>query len=335
MIDGRGELFVFKKQKSEENKSKTVKTGLFSRLRKGLKRTRDSVGGEIANLLRGQSTLDSELLMELEERLILADVGVEVASSLIERLQAEYPKRRSSTGEEILDFLKQSLIDILKPCEEPLTITTAKPNVILFVGVNGAGKTTSIGKIAKTLQDANKKVLLAAGDTFRCAAIEQLQVWGERNEIPVVAQHSGADSASVIYDAVISAKTRDIDVVLADTAGRLHTQENLMEEIKKVKRVCQKISSDFPNEILLVLDAGIGQNAISQTEQFHQALNVTGLVLTKLDGTAKGGVIFAIAKKFGLPIRFIGVGEGISDLRPFCAQHFVNALFSQEEVEAS
>lgn len=321
-------MFGFKKDKSSENESKP---GLLGRLRQGLRRTRDSIG--IAGLLRGRSKLDDELLTELEERLILADVGVEVATQLIDELKAKYPKSGTASAEDVMAFLKDAMVEILKPCEKPLEVSAANPHVILFVGVNGAGKTTTIGKIAKLLQ-TEKSVLLAAGDTFRSAAIEQLQAWGERNEIPVVAQHSGADSASVIFDAIASARAKKIDVVLADTAGRLHTQGNLMEEIKKVKRVCQKQDEGCPQEVLLVLDAGIGQNAILQTEQFHAALGITGLVITKLDGTAKGGVIFAIAKKFKLPIRFIGVGEAVGDLKTFVADDFVDALF-QLEVETS
>jgi fused signal recognition particle receptor len=325
-------MFKFKRQKTSENNS-TSAVGLFGRLQAGLKRTRDSIRGEITTLLKSNPKLDDELLNTLEERLILADVGAELASAIIAELPSQLPKGQSVSASEVLDFLQQALVRSLQACEQPSAPATTLPHVILMVGVNGAGKTTTIGKIAKQYKQAGKRVLLAAGDTYRAAAVEQLQVWGERNEIPVIAQASGADSAAVIYDAVSSAKARGFDVVLADTAGRLHTQDKLMEEIKKVKRVCQKISSTYPHEILLVLDAGIGQNAISQTQQFHQALGLTGLVLTKLDGTAKGGVIFALAKTFGLPIRYLGVGEGIDDLRPFNAREFVQALFGPESGE--
>ncbi|WP_242169976.1 MULTISPECIES: signal recognition particle-docking protein FtsY [unclassified Pseudomonas] len=311
--------------------AETSKTGFFARLKQGLSKTSASIGEGMASLFLGKKVIDDELLEDIETRLLTADVGVEATAVIIQSLTQKVARKQLTDADALYKSLQAELAAMLKPVEAPLVITPKKPFVILVVGVNGAGKTTTIGKLAKKLQSEGKKVMLAAGDTFRAAAVEQLQVWGERNKIPVIAQHTGADSASVIFDAVQAAKARNIDVLIADTAGRLHTKDNLMEELKKVRRVIGKLDADAPHEVLLVLDAGTGQNAISQAKQFNQTVQLTGLALTKLDGTAKGGVIFALAKQFGLPIRYIGVGEGIDDLRTFEAEAFVQALFAERE----
>ncbi|MEO8489659.1 signal recognition particle-docking protein FtsY [Pseudomonas sp.] len=311
--------------------AETSKTGFFARLKQGLSKTSASIGEGMASLFLGKKVIDDELLEDIETRLLTADVGVEATAVIIQSLTQKVARKQLTDADALYKSLQAELAAMLKPVEAPLVITPNKPFVILVVGVNGAGKTTTIGKLAKKLQLEGKKVMLAAGDTFRAAAVEQLQVWGERNKIPVIAQHTGADSASVIFDAVQAAKARNIDVLIADTAGRLHTKDNLMEELKKVRRVISKLDADAPHEVLLVLDAGTGQNAISQAKQFNQTVQLTGLALTKLDGTAKGGVIFALAKQFGLPIRYIGVGEGIDDLRTFEAEPFVQALFAERE----
>ena len=312
---------------AEENK-----VGFFARLKQGLSKTSASIGEGMASLFLGKKVIDDELLEDIETRLLTADVGVEATSVIIQSLTQKVARKQLTDADALYKSLQGELTGLLKPVEKPLVITSQnKPFVILVVGVNGAGKTTTIGKLAKKLQLEGKKVMLAAGDTFRAAAVEQLQVWGERNKIPVIAQHTGADSASVIFDAVQAAKARGVDVLIADTAGRLHTKDNLMEELKKVRRVIGKLDADAPHEVLLVLDAGTGQNAINQAKQFNQTVELTGLALTKLDGTAKGGVIFALAKQFGLPIRYIGVGEGIDDLRTFEAEPFVQALFAERE----
>lgn len=311
--------------------AETSKTGFFARLKQGLSKTSASIGEGMASLFLGKKIIDDELLEDIETRLLTADVGVEATAVIIQSLTQKVARKQLTDADALYKSLQAELAAMLKPVEAPLVITEKKPFVILVVGVNGAGKTTTIGKLAKKLQLEGKKVMLAAGDTFRAAAVEQLQVWGERNKIPVIAQHTGADSASVIFDAVQAAKARNIDVLIADTAGRLHTKDNLMEELKKVRRVMGKLDADAPHEVLLVLDAGTGQNAISQAKQFNQTVQLTGLALTKLDGTAKGGVIFALAKQFGLPIRYIGVGEGIDDLRTFEAEPFVQALFAERE----
>lgn len=308
------------------------KTGFFARLKQGLSKTSASIGEGMASLFLGKKAIDDDLLEEIETRLLTADVGVEATSVIIKNLTQKVARKQLTDADALYKSLQEELAAMLKPVEQPLKIESQnKPFVILVVGVNGAGKTTTIGKLAKKLQLEGKKVMLAAGDTFRAAAVEQLQVWGERNHIPVIAQHTGADSASVIFDAVQAAKARGIDVLIADTAGRLHTKDNLMEELKKVRRVMGKLDEDAPHEVLLVLDAGTGQNAISQTKQFDQTVALTGLALTKLDGTAKGGVIFALAKQFNIPIRYIGVGEGIDDLRDFESEPFVQALFAERE----
>lgn len=316
----------------EPVRTEETKAGFFARLKQGLSKTSASIGEGMASLFLGKKIIDDELLEDIETRLLTADVGVEATSVIIQRLTQKVARKELADAYALYKSLQAELAAMLKPVEQPLKIISQnKPFVILVVGVNGAGKTTTIGKLAKKLQLEGKKVMLAAGDTFRAAAVEQLQVWGERNKIPVIAQHTGADSASVIFDAVQAAKARGIDVLIADTAGRLHTKDNLMEELKKVRRVISKLDADAPHEVLLVLDAGTGQNAISQAKQFHQTVELTGLALTKLDGTAKGGVIFALAKQFGLPIRYIGVGEGIDDLRTFEAEPFVQALFAERE----
>lgn len=311
---------------AEENR-----TGFLERLKQGLSKTSASLGEGMASLFLGKKVIDDDLLEDLETRLLTADVGVEATTAIIGNLTKRVARKELADSGALYKALQDELVALLKPVEQPLKIDSSKqPYVILVVGVNGAGKTTTIGKLAKKLQQDGKKVMLAAGDTFRAAAVEQLQVWGERNQIAVIAQHTGADSASVIFDAVQAAKSRGMDVLIADTAGRLHTKDNLMEELKKVRRVIGKLDDTAPHEVLLVLDAGTGQNAINQAKQFNQTVNLTGLALTKLDGTAKGGVIFALAKQFALPIRYIGVGEGIDDLRTFEAEAFVQALFAEK-----
>ncbi|MBA1261827.1 signal recognition particle-docking protein FtsY [Stutzerimonas stutzeri] len=312
-----------------------TKLGFFARLKQGLSKTSASIGEGMASLFMGKKAIDDDLLDELETRLLTADVGVEATTAIMQSLTRRVSRKELADSGALYKALQEELASLLKPVEQPLRIDSGKqPFVILVVGVNGVGKTTTIGKLAKKLQLEGKKVMLAAGDTFRAAAVEQLQVWGERNNIAVIAQHTGADSASVIFDAVQAAKARGIDVLIADTAGRLHTKDNLMEELKKVRRVMGKLDETAPHEVLLVLDAGTGQNAINQTRQFNQAVELSGLVLTKLDGTAKGGVIFALAKQFGTPIRYIGVGEGIDDLRAFEADAFVSALFAEKGTSA-
>ncbi|PYB74734.1 signal recognition particle-docking protein FtsY [Pseudomonas sp. LB-090624] len=309
-----------------------AKPGFFARLKQGLSKTSASIGEGMASLFLGKKVIDDDLLDEIETRLLTADVGVEATSTIVQNLTQKVARKQLADADALYKSLQEELAALLRPVEQPLKVQAQnKPYVILVVGVNGAGKTTTIGKLAKKLQLEGKKVMLAAGDTFRAAAVEQLQVWGERNQIPVIAQHTGADSASVIFDAVQAAKARGVDVLIADTAGRLHTKDNLMEELKKVRRVIGKLDAEAPHEVLLVLDAGTGQNAISQAKYFNQSVELTGLALTKLDGTAKGGVIFALAKQFNIPIRFIGVGEGIDDLRTFEAEPFVKALFAERD----
>ena len=325
-------MFSFiKSKKPKTDTAATAPTGLFSRLKQGLSRTRHGLTDGLANLVLGAKTIDDDLLEQIEDLLISADLGMDATLRISQHLLQKVSRNELKDPQALFAALHDEMQLILEPCEKPLLIPGQDtPFVILVVGINGAGKTTTIGKLAHRLQEEGKSVMLAAGDTFRAAAVEQLQVWGERNNIPVVAQHSGADSASVIYDAFESARARNIDVLIADTAGRLHTQSNLMEELKKVKRVISKLDANAPHEIMLVVDAGTGQNALNQAQEFNQAMQLTGITLTKLDGTAKGGVIFAIAHKLGLPIRFIGVGEGIEDLRVFEADDFVDALFDQD-----
>lgn len=307
------------------------KTGLFGRLKQGLSRTSNKLTEGFASLVLGRKTIDDDLLEELETQLLTADLGVDATARIIDDLTQRVNRKQLGDVEALFNAMREDMVNILEPSAKPLVIPAKKgPFVILMVGINGVGKTTTIGKLAKQFQLQGKKVMLAAGDTFRAAAVEQLQVWGERNKIPVIAQPTGADSASVIYDALEAAKARDMDILIADTAGRLHTQSNLMEELKKVKRVMGKVDETAPHEVMLVVDAGTGQNALQQAQQFNEAVGVTGITLTKLDGTAKGGIIFAIADKTGLPIRYIGVGEKIDDLRSFDANDFVDALLGRE-----
>ncbi|MDX7778762.1 signal recognition particle-docking protein FtsY [Aeromonas hydrophila] len=315
----------------DDTQEKPQREGFFARLKRSLVRTRENIGSGFFGLFRGKK-IDDELFEELETQLLTADLGVDTTSRIIEGLVQHADRKQLKDAEALYGLLKQDMGEMLAKVEQPLVIDTSKkPYVILMVGVNGVGKTTTIGKLAKQFQAEGKSVMLAAGDTFRAAAVEQLQVWGQRNNIPVIAQHTGADSASVIYDAIEAARSRGADVLIADTAGRLQNKSNLMEELKKVVRVMKKLDDAAPHEIMLTLDAGTGQNALSQAKLFSEAVGLTGITLTKLDGTAKGGVIFAVADKFQIPIRYIGVGEGIDDLRPFVANDFIEALFSREE----
>ncbi len=328
---GTQSMFGFGK-KNKSTPDDNTEPGLFARLKSGLARTRASFTDGLANLVLGRKQIDDELLEDLETLLLTADVGVDATRRIIDELTGRVKRKALADPDALVDALKTLLENILLENNAPVKqARPGHPQVILMVGINGAGKTTTIGKLAKQLQDEGQSVMLAAGDTFRAAAVEQLQTWGERNNIPVVAQHSGADSASVIYDALEAATARGIDVLIADTAGRLHTKTNLMEELAKIARVMKKIDPDAPHEVMLVVDATTGQNAVNQAEHFSKAIKVTGITLTKLDGTARGGIIFAIADKMGIPIRFVGVGEGIEDLRVFDAKAFVDALFEQEE----
>ncbi|MFC3122372.1 signal recognition particle-docking protein FtsY [Agaribacter flavus] len=308
------------------------KAGFFTRLKERLSKTRENIGSGFVALLKGK-TIDEELYEELETQLLVADVGMKTTQKLISNLTQEAKLSQLKDGDALASLLKKQLSSIVRPVNVPLDLEVTDqqgekcPFVILMVGVNGVGKTTTIGKLAKQFQQEGKSVMLAAGDTFRAAAVEQLEVWGERNDIPVISQFTGADSASVIFDAVASAKAKGVDVLIADTAGRLQNKDNLIEELKKVVRVMKKQMPDAPHEIMLTLDASTGQNAVSQTKIFNEAVGVTGINLTKLDGTAKGGVIFALADEFSIPVRYIGIGEGIDDLRPFDADDFVEALF--------
>ena len=314
-----------------ETREKPSEGGFFSRLVKGLLKTKQNIGAGFRGFFLGKK-IDDELFEELEEQLLIADIGVPTTSKIIKNLTEHASRKELQDAELLYQQLKVEMADILEPVAQPLVIdTTKKPYVILMVGVNGVGKTTTIGKLARKFQAEGKSVMLAAGDTFRAAAVEQLQVWGERNHIPVVAQSTGSDSASVIFDAMQSAAARNIDILIADTAGRLQNKNNLMDELKKIVRVMKKYDETAPHEIMLTLDAGTGQNAISQAKLFNEAVGLTGISLTKLDGTAKGGVIFAIADQFKLPIRYIGVGEKIEDLREFNAKEFIEALFVHEE----
>jgi len=310
---------------------KPKKEGFFSRLKKGLLKTRVNIGSGFASIFSGKK-IDDELFEELETQLLTADLGVDTTMKLIDSLTDAADRKQLKDGDALYELMKQEMATMLKTAEQPLEIPAdKKPFVILMVGVNGVGKTTTIGKMAKQFQNQGKSVMLAAGDTFRAAAVEQLQVWGERNSIPVIAQHTGADSASVVFDAFQAAKARNVDVLIADTAGRLQNKDNLMQELEKIARVMKKVDPDAPHEVMLTIDAGTGQNAISQVNLFNQCVGLTGITLSKLDGTAKGGVIFAVADKFNIPIRYIGVGESIDDLRTFKSDDFIDALFSQDE----
>ncbi|PJG86171.1 signal recognition particle-docking protein FtsY [Conservatibacter flavescens] len=322
---------VAPQEMSSDTQEKPSEGGFFSRLVKGLLKTKQNIGAGFRSLFRGKK-IDDELFEELEEQLLIADIGVPTTNKIIHNLTQHASRKQLQDADLLYQQLKVEMSEILKPVEQPLVIDhNKKPYVILMVGVNGVGKTTTIGKLARQFQSQGKSVMLAAGDTFRAAAVEQLQVWGERNHIPVVAQSTGSDSASVIFDAMQSAAARGTDILIADTAGRLQNKNNLMDELKKIVRVMKKYDETAPHEIMLTLDAGTGQNAISQAKIFHEAVGLTGISLTKLDGTAKGGVIFAIADQFNLPIRYIGVGEKIEDLRQFNADEFIDALFVQEE----
>nr|WP_290695801.1 signal recognition particle-docking protein FtsY [Halomonas sp. UBA3074] len=327
---------------AKKSEQQSEQKGWFARIKSGLGKTRANLSDGIADLFLGKKQIDDELLEDLETQLLMADVGIEATTDIIGRLEARVSRKELNDPEALYRGLQEELTSMLAPVAKPLAIEPpllengqTGPFVILVVGVNGVGKTTTIGKLTQRFQREGKSVMLAAGDTFRAAAVEQLKVWGERNRVPVIAQHTGADSASVIYDAVAAAKARGIDVLIADTAGRLHNKSHLMEELKKVHRVMQKLDATAPHEVMLVLDAGTGQNAISQASTFNEAVPVSGITLTKLDGTAKGGIIFALAKQLETPIRFIGVGEGIDDLRPFEAKDFVHALFDRQGDDAS
>ncbi len=313
-----------------QEQEKPTKEGFFARLKRSLLKTKENLGSGFISLFRGKK-IDDDLFEELEEQLLIADVGVETTRKIITNLTEGASRKQLRDAEALYGLLKDEMGEILAKVDEPLNIEGKMPFVILMVGVNGVGKTTTIGKLARQFEQQGKSVMLAAGDTFRAAAVEQLQVWGQRNNIPVIAQHTGADSASVIFDAIQAAKSRNVDVLIADTAGRLQNKSHLMEELKKIVRVMKKLDEDAPHEIMLTIDASTGQNAISQAKLFHEAVGLTGITLTKLDGTAKGGVIFSVADQFGIPIRYIGVGERIEDLRPFKADDFIEALFARED----
>lgn len=325
-------MLGFGKNKTSAATDKAAKPGLLKRLREGLSRTRHNLSDGLTELVRSSQSIDDGLLEDIETQLLVADVGIEATREIIDGLTELIALDQIKDADALMSALRSRMRAILVPSSQPLVIPEQEhPYVILMVGINGAGKTTSIGKLAHRLQQQGLKVMLAAGDTFRAAAVEQLQTWGERNDVPVIAQQQGSDSASVIFDALQSARSRDMDVLIADTAGRLHTQSNLMEELKKIKRVMGKLDADAPHEVMLVVDAGNGQNALNQAQEFNNAIGLTGITLTKLDGTAKGGIIFAIAKRMQIPIRFIGVGEGIENLREFDAEEFVDALFAKAE----
>lgn len=313
-----------------QEQEKPTKEGFFARLKRSLLKTKENLGSGFISLFRGKK-IDDDLFEELEEQLLIADVGVETTRKIIANLTEGASRKQLRDAEALYGLLKDEMGEILAKVDEPLNIEGKTPFVILMVGVNGVGKTTTIGKLARQFEQQGKSVMLAAGDTFRAAAVEQLQVWGQRNNIPVIAQHTGADSASVIFDAIQAAKARNVDVLIADTAGRLQNKSHLMEELKKIVRVMKKLDEDAPHEIMLTIDASTGQNAISQAKLFNEAVGLTGIALTKLDGTAKGGVIFSVADQFGIPIRYIGVGERIEDLRPFKADDFIEALFARED----
>ncbi|MCH9756539.1 MAG: signal recognition particle-docking protein FtsY [Gammaproteobacteria bacterium] len=320
----------FKKNQAEETVAVSDKKSMWGRFQQGL-------GSKLGRLLLGKKEVDAALLEAVESLLITADLGINTTRKMLAQLTERLERKQLTDGEAVFCALQEQMAELISRQASALSLTTTDktPFVILMVGINGAGKTTTMGKLAKLYQSMGKKVMLAAGDTFRAAAVEQLQAWGERSDIPVIAQHTGADSASVVFDAFKAAKARGIDVLIADTAGRLHTQGNLMDELKKVKRVLQKIDANAPHEVMLVLDASIGQNALNQARQFHEAVGVTGITITKLDGTAKGGILFAIADEIGLPFRYIGMGEGMDDLRVFDPQQFVQAIFENDSVQTS
>ncbi|WP_129140689.1 signal recognition particle-docking protein FtsY [Modicisalibacter coralii] len=314
------------------DKPRGEKKGWLARIRAGLGKTRANLTEGLADLFLGKKQIDDDLMEDLETQLLMADVGIEATTEIIDNLTERVSRKELKDPQALFQALQEELTTLLAPVTTPLALPPKGegPFVILMVGVNGVGKTTTIGKLTQRFQNEGRSVMLAAGDTFRAAAVEQLKVWGERNRVPVIAQHTGADSASVIYDALAAAKARGVDVLIADTAGRLHNKSHLMEELKKVQRVMAKLDAQAPHEVMLVLDAGTGQNALSQAQTFNEAIPVTGITLTKLDGTAKGGIIFALAKQLATPIRFIGVGETLDDLRPFAAEDFVTALFDRD-----
>lgn len=319
-------MFGFKSGRKEDGEAAT---GLFASLRQRLSKTRENLSSGLGNLLLGKKQIDDELLEQLEDQLLMADVGMQATQKITSRLTESLQRRQLADNDSLIAALKRIMVDLLAPCALPLQIDPAKkPYVILMVGVNGAGKTTTVGKLAQQFKSQGLKVMLAAGDTFRAAAVEQLQTWGERLDVPVIRQGQGADSASVIFDALQSAQARGIDVLIADTAGRLHTQMSLMDELEKIKRVMAKLDAEAPHETLLVLDAVTGQNALAQASHFRDSVGITGLVLTKLDGTARGGMIFSVAEQLQTPIRYIGVGETVNDLRPFDHKEFVDALLA-------
>ena len=328
---------IFKKRKDDSGKLADVQLRPVEKsgadpLAQRLERTRSGLGARLAAALAGKKLVDEDLLEELDTALITSDIGINSTNTIMDGLRAAVKSGAITGPSGMLPAVQAELYELIEDCAQFLLVDpSAKPFVILIVGVNGAGKTTTIGKLAQRFREEGLQVMLAAGDTFRAAAVEQLQAWGERNEVPVIAQQQGADSASVIFDALNSARSRNIDVLIADTAGRLHTQANLMEELKKIKRVMGKTDEAIPHEVMLVVDAGTGQNALNQAQEFNAAVGLTGITLTKLDGTARGGIIFAVAKQMNIPIRFIGVGEGIENLREFDAEEFVDALFEKEQ----
>ena len=324
--------FIKRKQKNTPDAAATSARSSVSAedkaadLSHSLEKTKRTFSDGMADFLLGKRSIDNELLDELETRLLSADVGINATTTIIDELQNDISRKVISDADSLQIKLAEIMKTILLPCEQAMNTDSAKPFVILVVGINGAGKTTSIGKLAHHFMQQGKSVMLAAGDTFRAAAVEQLQEWGRRNDVPVISQGTGADPASVIFDAVQSASSKNIDIIIADTAGRLHTQDNLMDELAKIKRVLAKIDASAPHETLIVMDAGFGQNALHQAQQFHDSIGLTGMAVTKLDGTAKGGILFSIARTLKLPVRFIGIGEGINDLKPFNAAEFVDAL---------
>ncbi|MCP4489444.1 MAG: signal recognition particle-docking protein FtsY [Gammaproteobacteria bacterium] len=325
-------MFGFKSSSEKDTAEQQNPEGLFSSLRQRLSKTRENLSSELADLLLGKKQIDDGLLEQLEDKLLMADVGVAATHKITSQLTDQLSRNHLKDGDTLLAALKQIMEDILKPCEQPFKPeSTNKPFVILMVGVNGTGKTTTAGKLAQQFKNQGHRVMLAAGDTFRAAAAEQLQHWGERLKIPVIKQAQGADSASVIFDALESAQARNIDILIADTAGRLHTQNNLMDELEKIKRVMSKLDNAAPHETILVLDAVTGQNALNQASHFRDSVGVSGVILTKLDGTARGGMIFSVAEQLQLPIRYIGVGESVDDLRPFNSHEFVDALLAETD----
>lgn len=333
-------MFGFRKTKKNKDdvidKSNKKKMGLFSRLKNGLSKTGLALTQGVGTLVLGKKKIDDEVLEELETNLLMADVGIEATQRIIDKLTEKVKRNQLKDVDALMRTMRHEMLTILQSSEKRFQLNPQnQPTVLLMIGINGAGKTTTIGKLAKKFQKEGKSVMLAAGDTFRAAAVEQLQIWGDRNRIPVIAQGTGSDAASVIYDAVDSAKAKGIDILLADTAGRLHTQHNLMDELKKIKRVMKKLDQKAPHEVLLVVDASIGQNALVQAKKFHQALDLTGIVVTKLDGTAKGGILFAIAEQVKVPVYFVGVGESIDDLQEFDAEKFVEALLNKNNTNQS